>query len=137
MGVKRAPVLALLLAATPALAQTQAYRLSQAEIDATVAAASYKAETSSLLPQVAAAPLSLPHLPPAGIDVPVSGDRRVHGTAGFAVSSDGGFALFGSTAVPLGEESWLSLSYSYSRIPNSYLLPYGGLAGPAIPVVRR
>jgi hypothetical protein len=122
-----------LLATAPALAEPQAYRLSQAEIDATVAAASHRPETASLLPPLLATPLSLPNLPPPGIDVPVSGDRQVHGTAGFAVSSDGGFALFGSTAVPIGQDSFASFSFSYSRIPQGYLL---GLP-PVMPYVRR
>jgi hypothetical protein len=112
-----------LLGAAPALAEPQAYRLSQAEIDATIAAASHRAETSSLLPQVMAPPLSLPNLPPAG-DLPMLEDRKPHGVAGFAVSSDGGFALFGSTAVPIGQDSFASFSFSYSRIP-TYGFGYG------------
>jgi hypothetical protein len=110
-----------------AAAEPQAYRLSQAEIDATIAAASHRPETNALLP---AAPLSLPNLPPPG-SFPLNSDRRVHGEAGFAVSSDGGYALFSSTAVPIGEESFASFSFSYSRIPgygygygNGYL-PFG------------
>jgi hypothetical protein len=129
-----------LLAAGPALAEPQAYRLSQAEIDATIAAASYRHETPALLPPLQATPLlatplSLPNLPPAG-DLPMTPDRKAHGTAGFAVSSDGGFALFGSTAVPIGETSYASFSFSYSRIPQGYFLPYGGLS-PTLPNFRR
>ena len=121
-----------LLAAAPALAEPQAYRLSQAEIDATVAASSYRPETSSLLPQVMAPPLSLPNLPPAGDLLPLT-DRRPHGVAGIAVSSDGGFALFSSTAVPIGQDSFASFSFSYSRIPTLGYLPYGQLLPPALP----
>lgn len=122
----------LLLIAAPAAAQAtgdapQSYRLSQAEIDATVAAASYRAESAALLPtrQVPAAPLALPHLPPAG-DLPLVSDRKPHGVAGFAVDSQGGYALFSSTAVPIGEESYASFSFSYSRMPGYNLGPYGG-----------
>jgi hypothetical protein len=124
-----------LLAAAPALAEPQAYRLSQAEIDATLAAASYRPETSSLLPQAMTPPMSLPHLPPAG-DLPPLIDRTPHGVAGIAVSSDGGFALFSSTAVPIGQESMASFSFSYSRMPGyGYgYLPYGQqLLPPAMP----
>ena len=63
-------------------------------------------------------------------------DRKVHGTAGFAVSSDGGFALFSSTAVPIGEDSFASFSFSYSRIPESAYLPYGRVLT-GRPLVRR
>lgn len=119
----RLALLLPLLAAVPALAEPQAYRLSQAEIDATIAAASHRAETSSLLPQVMAPPLSLPNLPPAG-DLPVLEDRKPHGVASIAVSSDGGFALFSSTAVPLGENSYASFSFGYSRMPG-YGYGYG------------
>lgn len=114
--MKRLVLLLPLLSVAPALAEPQAYRLSQAEIDATIAAASHRAETSSLLPQVMAPPLSLPNLPPAS-DLPLLEDRKPHGVAGFAVSSDGGFALFGSTAVPIGDNSFASFSFSYNRIP--------------------
>lgn len=132
--MKRLALVPLLLAG-PALAEPQAYRLSQAEIDATIAAASYRNETSALLPQAPLVPLSLPNLPPAG-DLPMAPDRKIHGTAGFAVSSDGGFALFSSTAVPIGEESYASFSFSYSRIPERAYLPYNGyLTGR--PFVRR
>lgn len=136
--IKRLALLPL-LAAAPVVAEPQAYRLSQAEIDATIADASYRNETQALLPMPAApllaTPLSLPNLPPAG-DLPVLRDRKVHGTAGIAVSSDGGFALFGSTAVPIGQESFASFSFSYNRIPQGYFLPYGGLS-PVLPNVRR
>jgi hypothetical protein len=117
-----------------AAAEPQAYRLSQAEIDATIAAASHRPETNALLPL---APLSLPNLPPPG-NFPMTSDRRVHGEAGFAVSSDGGFALFSSTAVPIGQDSFASFSFSYNRIPGygyGYgYLPYGQqLLPPAMP----
>jgi hypothetical protein len=137
--IKRLALLPL-LAAGPAIAEPQAYRLSQAEIDATIAAASYRHESQALLPPMPATPLlatplSLPNLPPAD-DFPMAPDRKVHGTAGFAVSSDGGYALFGSAAVPIGETSYASFSFSYSRIPQGYFLPYGGLS-PALPNFRR
>ena len=141
MAVMKRLALLPLLIAGPALAEPQAYRLSQAEIDATIAAASYRNESPALLPQAPllsqtpVAPLSLPNLPPAG-ELQMAPDRKMHGTAGFAVSSDGGYAVFGSTAVPIGENSFASFSFSYSRIPEQAYLPYNGyLTGR--PFVRR
>lgn len=117
--------LLFVLAAGPALAEPQSYRLSQAEIDATIAAASHRAETSSRLPFAPAAPLSLPNLPPAGA-FPMTSDRKIHGAAGISVDSLGGYSVFSSTAVPIGEDSYASFSFNYSRIPGGAYLPYNG-----------
>jgi len=108
--------------AAPATAEPQSYRLSQAEIDATVAEASHRPETPALLPPQQG--LFLPNLP-AGGSMPSVRDKSPHGVAGFSVSSDGGYSLFSATSVPIGEDSFASFAFSYSRQPGYYYLPYG------------
>ncbi len=105
------PLLALL--ATPVLAQEQVYRLSEADKAAAIEAAGRQPESNTRLPIVDGR-------------APGSTDKRVRGEVGMMVGTGGTRAIYGSTAVPLGENGMAQFSFSTGRYngfglhPNQY-----------------
>lgn len=96
------PLLALM--ATPILAQEQVYRLSEADKQAAINAAAQKPETTTRLPIVDGR-------------APDTQDNRPHGEVGMMIGTGGTRAIWGTTAVPLGQNGTAQFSFSTGRYP--------------------
>lgn len=123
-------LLALVLA-SPALAQEQVYRLSDAEKQAAIDKASRQPEQTSWLPIVRGR-------------APGTPDNRPHGEVGMMIGTGGSRAIWGSTTLPLGETGSASLGLSTGRFPGfGGGDGFGGIGGgglygnPADPMRRR
>jgi hypothetical protein len=112
----------LLLIASPALAQEQVYRLSEAEKQAAIEEASRQPEQTTRLPAT--------RLPLVSGRAPGTPDNRPHGEVGMMIGTGGSRAIWGSTAIPLGESGSASIGFSTGRFPglfgNPYASPYYG-----------
>ncbi|GGI90667.1 hypothetical protein GCM10007973_28750 [Polymorphobacter multimanifer] len=97
--------LLLALLASPSLAQEQVYRLSEADKRAAIDAAGRQPESNTRLPIVDGR-------------APGSTDKRVRSEVGMMVGTGGTRALYGSTAVPLGENGMAQFSFSTGRFNN-------------------
>ena len=121
----RLPLIALCLSTRAALAQTvpvpdaatangtaggEVYRLSPAEIEATLDAAATR--NASQLPL-------LPPLPAAGQAQTALNDGRPHGEVGMMLGTGGTRAVWGSTVVPLGQNGVAAFSFSTGRWPGA------------------
>jgi hypothetical protein len=122
----RATAFAMLVSGTAAFAaEPQVYRLSPDEIEAAKTAGALRAESPALLPSPHREAVLGNSLYPA----PESEDavkRKIHGEAGFFVGTGGTRGFFGSAAIPLGQNSSLSLSFQNSQ---GYGNGYGGYGG--------
>lgn len=142
--ILRTVALALLLSG-PAVAadaqpsEPQVYRLSPAERDAAIAAAAQKPESpgGALLPSPAGEVLKPS---PAGEALKPSPERdailgsslygdqkrdnRIHGEVGMFIGTGGARGIYGSTAVPLGENGMAQFSFETSQLPGQNLQPY-------------
>ncbi len=105
-----AAALAALLTGTAA-AEEQIYRLSAAEREATIAAASNRAETPALLPAPDLSDLRGPSLYGDG----VKRDKQVHGEVGMSVGTGGARGFFGTAVVPLGDNATATVSFSQGQ----------------------
>ncbi len=122
----RLPLIALCMSTSAALAQTvpvpdaalsaagtaggEVYRLSPAEIEATLDAAATR--NASQLPL-------LPPLPAAGQAQTTLNDGSPHGNVGMMVGTGGTRALWGSTVVPLGQNGAAAFSFQAGRGPGA------------------
>jgi len=122
----RLPLIALCMSTSAALAQTvpvpdaalpatgsaggEVYRLSPAEIEATLDAAA--ARNASQMPL-------LPPLPAAGQVQTSLNDGKPHGNVGMMVGTGGTRAVWGSTVVPLGQNGAAAFSFSTGRWPGA------------------
>lgn len=111
-----------LAAATPALAapEPQIYRLSPAERDAAIAAASQRTETDALLPDP-----DRDHI--LGSSLYASDAPRkpeVHGEVGAFIGSGGARGVFGTIGAELGENVFAQFSFEQSRLPAFQYRPY-------------
>ncbi len=101
----------LILLAAPATAQEQVYRLSDAEKQAAIEEASRQPEQTTRLPIVSGR-------------APGTADNRPHGEVGMMIGTGGSRAIWGSTAIPLGESGSASIGFSTGRFPGLYGSPY-------------
>ena len=122
----RLPLIALFLSTSAALAQTvpvadgldaanvsaggEVYRLSPAEIEATLDAAATR--NASQMPP-------LPPLPAAGQAQTTLNDGKPHGEAGMMIGTGGARAVWGSTVMPLGQNGVAAFSFSTGRWPGA------------------
>lgn len=114
----------LLLLAAPLQAQEQVYRLSDAEKQAAIDAAAQRPESNTRLPIV------------DGV-APGARDSRPRGEVGMMVGTGGNRALWGSTAVPLGENGSAQFSFSTGRFNGLGLgLGDGQYADGSFPILR-
>lgn len=95
----------LILLAAPAMAQEQVYRLSEAEKQAAIEAASRQPEQTTRLPIVSGR-------------APGTQDNKPHGEVGMMIGTGGARALWGTTAIPLGENGTAQFSFNTSRFNN-------------------
>ncbi len=104
--VRLIPLIILLASPSlsPAIAQEQVYRLSDADKKAAINAAAQRPESNTRLPIVDGR-------------APGSPDSRVHGEVGMMVGTGGTRAIYGTTAVPLGENGSAQFSFSTGRFP--------------------
>jgi hypothetical protein len=103
-------ILLLALIAAPSLAQEKVYRLSEADKRAAIEDASRRPESNTRLPIVDGR-------------APGSTDKRVRGEVGMMVGTGGTRAIYGSTAVPLGENGMAQFSFSTGRYNGFGLYP--------------
>lgn len=99
----------------------QVYRLSPAERDAAIAAAALKPESPgrALLPSPER---------DAILGSSLYGDQKhdsgIHGEVGMFIGTGGARGVYGSTAVPLGENGMAQFSFETSQFPGQNLQPY-------------
>lgn len=121
----RSLLLLAVLAAAPALAEPQVYRLSPAERDAAIAAGADRPETGALLPE----PM-FRHLPEGSLYDDAEGngrrDRRVHGEFGMVAGTGGTLGFYGAAVVPIGESSTATISVAHGQGQG---FGYGGFGG--------
>ncbi len=96
---------------TDGSAGAEVYRLTPAEIEATLAMAA--ARNTQSLPALSPAAGAMP-APPAAIN-----DGRPHGEVGMMVGTGGARAVWGSTIVPLGRDGVAAFSFSTGRWPGA------------------
>lgn len=117
----RLPLIALCLSTSAVLAQTvpgpgaatsevgsaggEVYRLSPAEIEATLDAAAARHASQ------------LPVMPPLATTSPLLKDGRTHGEVGMMIGSGGARSFWGNTYVPLGQNGAAAFSFSTGRWP--------------------
>ncbi len=122
--IMRSLLLLALLAASPALAEPQVYRLSPAERDAAIAAGANRPESGALLPD----PM-FSHLPSGSLYDDTEGgrrDRRVHGEFGMVAGTGGTLGFYGTAVVPIGESSTATISVAHGQGQG---FGYGGFGG--------
>ena len=108
----RALIIALLLAAGPALADpappgiAAEHRLSPAEVDQVLAAAAARHRRELAAADAAAQLLPTPDVPPRGPDV--------HGEVGVEVGTGGYRSAYGSAVIGLGGDSFAAISLASS-----------------------
>ncbi len=109
--------------ATPAYAEPQVYRLTPAEREAAIAAASHRTDTDTpaLLPDPGRDRVLESSLY-AGDERP---DRRVHGEVGMTIGTGGTRGIYGTTVAPLGETGTAAFAFSIGQ-GRGFYGPYGG-----------
>lgn len=127
MMMHKLAAIALFSIGSAAFAEPQVYRLSPAQVEAAKAAAALRPESPSpaLLPPT--------QLPPALLASPdrdnilgsslYGGDRpdtKIHGEVGMFIGTGGARGLYGTTAVPLGENGMAQFSFSTSQFGDQY-----------------
>ncbi|MEY2884421.1 MAG: hypothetical protein RL490_2145 [Pseudomonadota bacterium] len=103
----RSLVLAAALIAQPVLAE-EVYRLSPAEVQKTLDAASRRPDADN----------------PALLPAPAN-DGKPHGEVGFMVGTGGARGIYGTVAFPLGQNASATISVNTVRLPGTYGYGYG------------
>ena len=114
-----------LLACPVFAADVQVYKLTPEQKAAAIASASGQPERAALLLMPNPEPGSLGLVPSSKRDAVLSSslygtvplDNKMHGEIGMFVGSGGARGIYGTTAVPLGENGTASFSFGSSRLP--------------------
>jgi hypothetical protein len=103
-------ILLIALLAAPIPAQEQVYRLSDADKQTAIDAAAQRPESNTRLPIVDGR-------------APGTSDKRLHGEVGMMMGTGGSRAIWGSTAIPLGDNGMAQFSFSTGRYNNFGFAP--------------
>ena len=119
-------IVAVLLAGPVLAAEPEVYRLTPEQKEAAINSASRQPERAAPLLMPNPEPGSAGLLPSAERDAILGNslygerrtDKKVHGEVGMFIGSGGARGIYGTTAMPLGENGVASFSFEHSRLPS-------------------